>query len=384
MRILFPVNHPFFLERGPDVRLVKTARALAELGHRVTLMIGRTAPRAEVLAYYGVSDHPGLEMVQLPVLRRRRWPRLSWHGVFHLGCLFALMWTRARARVDILHLSDMKLARFLLPYLDGGKARWIYEAHGLHCFGEPGRGFDLDPIEGAVFARMDHLVATTRTLADILQHKCGLTRPVSVVPLATDIPDGGRTARPRRPGAPRIFYVGQLYPLQGVDCFVEALAELPGVEGHIVGGQPGQIASLRRVAQECGVASRVTFYGFVRPADLSRLLVDADLFVLPARAQGKMPYVGHVKLYEYMAWGRPIVASDLPSVREDLRDGENGLLIPPEDPRALAAAIRRAVEDAELAARLGVRAREAAQQYTYLARAARLVEVYQRVLSHRT
>ncbi|HEY4719055.1 MAG TPA: hypothetical protein VIH84_00555, partial [Candidatus Methylomirabilis sp.] len=111
MRILFPVNHPFFLERGPDVRLVKTARALAELGHRVTLMIGRTAPRAEVLAYYGVSDHPGLEMVQLPVLRRRRWPRLSWHGVFHLGCLFALMWTRARARVDILHLSDMKLAR---------------------------------------------------------------------------------------------------------------------------------------------------------------------------------------------------------------------------------------------------------------------------------
>jgi glycosyltransferase involved in cell wall biosynthesis len=361
---------------------MKTARALAALGHRVTLIIGRTASRAELLAYYGVCDHAGLEILQLPVLRRRRWPRFSWHAVYNVSCLLALTRIRERGLGDVMHLSDLKLARFLLCWVKDRALCWIYEVHGLRCLREPFRGIGLDPTEAKTFARVDQLVVTTRTLAEILQRECGVGRAVSVVSLATDLPPVCADAS-RRPGPPRIFYVGQLYPLQGVDLVVEALTHLPGMEGHIVGGRPEQIASLRRLAEKAGVAPRVTFHGFVRPADLSRLLGDADLFVLPARAQGKMPYVGHVKLYEYMAWGRPIVAADLPAVREDLLDGENGLLVPPGDPKALAGAVRRILEDAELAAQLGARAGKAAQNYTYHARAGRLTEVYRQALSAR-
>jgi glycosyltransferase involved in cell wall biosynthesis len=346
----------------------------------VTLVIGRTASRAELLEYYGVSDHPGLEVVQLPVLRRRPWPRLSWHAVYNLSCLLTLASIWGRDRLDILHLSDLKLARFLLRWTSRRAWRWIYEVHGLRCLQDPSPGIDLDPIEGKVFAAMDQVVATTRVLGQILQHKCGVRRPIAVVPLAADTP-GVVAGAPRSPGPPRVFYVGQLYPLQGVDLFLEALTDLPRVEGDVVGGRPDQVASLRRLAEELGVASRVRFHGFVRPADLTHLVRDADLFVLPARAEGKMPYVGHVKLYEYMAWGRPIVAADLPAVREDLRDGENGLLVPAGDPKGLAAAIRRILEDGELAARVGARAREAAQNYTYHARAVRLVEVYRQAVS---
>jgi glycosyltransferase involved in cell wall biosynthesis len=362
---------------------MKTARALVELGHRVTLIIGRTASRTELLEYYGVSDHPELEVVQLPVLRRRSWPRLSWHAVYNVSCLVTLAAIWGRDPWDVLHLSDLKLARFLLRWTRRRTCPWIYEVHGLRSFRDPSRGIELDPIEGEVFAATDQMVATTRVLGQILEHKCGVRRPIAVVPLATDLA-GVVTGAPRSPGPPRVFYVGQLYPLQGVDLFLEALGDLPQVEGDVVGGRPEQVASLRRLAEELGMASRVRFHGFVRPADLSHLVRDADLFVLPARAEGKMPYVGHVKLYEYMAWGRPIVAADLPAVREDLRDEENGLLVPAGDPKGLAGAIRRILEDGELAARVGARAREAARHYTYQARAARLVEVYRQVLRTQT
>jgi glycosyltransferase involved in cell wall biosynthesis len=73
-----------------------------------------------------------------------------------------------------------------------------------------------------------------------------------------------------------------------------------------------------------------------------------------------------------MAAGRPIVASDLPSSREVLRDGESALLVPPGDATALAAAVRRVLSDRELAARLAHAAWDEAPQYSWDARARKL------------
>jgi glycosyltransferase involved in cell wall biosynthesis len=75
-----------------------------------------------------------------------------------------------------------------------------------------------------------------------------------------------------------------------------------------------------------------------------------------------------------MAAGAPIVASDLPTVREILDDGDNALLVPPEDPEALAAAIRRLLVNPGLADRLRRTAYEQVQAYTWDARAARIIE----------
>ena len=76
-----------------------------------------------------------------------------------------------------------------------------------------------------------------------------------------------------------------------------------------------------------------------------------------------------LKLFEYMAAGVPILATDLPSIREVLRHGENAWLIPPGDPKALAEGIRHLLENPELARRLAERARGDVQKYTWKHRA---------------
>jgi glycosyltransferase involved in cell wall biosynthesis len=86
-----------------------------------------------------------------------------------------------------------------------------------------------------------------------------------------------------------------------------------------------------------------------------------------------------LKLFEYMAAGRAIVASDLPAIREVLTDGVNGLLVAPGDADALAAAIRRLAADAPLRLRLGAAAGKDASSYTWGRRAERLEELFAQV-----
>ena len=86
-----------------------------------------------------------------------------------------------------------------------------------------------------------------------------------------------------------------------------------------------------------------------------------------------------LKIFEAMAAGRPIVASDLPSSREVLRDGENALLVPPGDASALAATLRRVLSDPRLARRLAGAAWDEAPQYSWDARARALRALFEEV-----
>jgi glycosyltransferase involved in cell wall biosynthesis len=87
-----------------------------------------------------------------------------------------------------------------------------------------------------------------------------------------------------------------------------------------------------------------------------------------------------LKLFEYMASGRPIVASDLPSIREVLTDDHNALLVEPGNPQALTAAIRRLKADPGLGERLTRQALDDVRQYTWERRAAKLESLFTQVL----
>jgi glycosyltransferase involved in cell wall biosynthesis len=176
-----------------------------------------------------------------------------------------------------------------------------------------------------------------------------------------------------------IGYAGHLYPWKGADLVIEAVAALPEVEGVIVGGHEGEpdLARLKAFAVELNCASRVTFTGLIPPPQVAATLMQADVLVLPNRASAiSNEFTSPLKLFEYMASGRPIVASDLPSLREVLRDGENALLVQPGNPQALVAAIARIKDDAALGARLAERAREDVREFTWLRRAERLTALF--------
>jgi phosphatidylinositol alpha-mannosyltransferase len=117
----------------------------------------------------------------------------------------------------------------------------------------------------------------------------------------------------------------------------------------------------------------------VHSSELPRWYATGDIFCSPATGNESFGIV----LVEAMAAGLPVVASDIPGYREVVRDGREGLLVPPSDPVALAVALREVLDDAHLAARLGAAGRVRAERYSWDAVAAAIEAVYARVLARR-
>ncbi len=117
----------------------------------------------------------------------------------------------------------------------------------------------------------------------------------------------------------------------------------------------------------------MTFTGLLAPAEVPPLLARATVLALPNPASAlSTRFTSPLKLFEYMAAGRAIVASDLPAVREVLDDGVTALLVAPGDARALAGGIERVIADRALAASLGRAAFEKSRAYGWDRRAERL------------
>jgi glycogen(starch) synthase len=154
--------------------------------------------------------------------------------------------------------------------------------------------------------------------------------------------------RPERWGG-RLLYVGRLDPVKGVDVLLAAVAELPDVTLRLVGsGNELYESELRRQAQSLGVQERVEFAGAVDAELLPSIYADADAVIFPVRWQE--PW-GLVPL-EAMAVGRPVIATSRGGAATYLRDGDNALLMPVDDPQALAALVRRLAESQDLRAKL--------------------------------
>jgi glycosyltransferase involved in cell wall biosynthesis len=128
----------------------------------------------------------------------------------------------------------------------------------------------------------------------------------------------------------------------------------------------------------------VTFTGQLDPPAVAARLQEADVLVIAsARSQISAAYTSALKQYEYMASGRPIVASDLPALREVLTDGEQALLAEAGNAGALAAALRRVMDDEDLARGLARRAYDAVRAYSWARRAERLEPLLQAVCEAR-
>jgi glycosyltransferase involved in cell wall biosynthesis len=159
-----------------------------------------------------------------------------------------------------------------------------------------------------------------------------------------------------------------------VDAVARAVNAGAEIDLLLVGGPEASAAALRAQWIARGLPpGRLHCVGQVAPDAVPRYLAAMDVGVLP------LPWTEHfafhasaLKLFEYMAAGCAVLASNLPSTAEVLRDGETGLLVPPGDATALADALQRLYADRDLCRRLGEQARIDAQQYTWSARAVRI------------
>jgi glycosyltransferase involved in cell wall biosynthesis len=171
----------------------------------------------------------------------------------------------------------------------------------------------------------------------------------------------------------RVGAVANLRHIKGLDVLVAAAAmvtrEFPEATFHVAGEGPER-ATLQSAIRELGIAPRFHLHGAV--ADIPGFLAGLDVAVLPSRAEGMSNAV-----LEYMAAGRPLVATAVGATPEVIRDGVDGLLVPPGDAPTLANAIARLLRDRPLARKLAVSARRrASEQYSRAAMVRRFEEFY--------
>jgi glycosyltransferase involved in cell wall biosynthesis len=195
----------------------------------------------------------------------------------------------------------------------------------------------------------DARTATSRFLAETVRRRFDVDP--KVVPFGIDTDRFRPRAGERRPGPPRIGFVKmRLDATYGPDVLVEALGRLPEDQPFemLIAGDGGMRPVLEARIADLGLADRVRFLGVLAHAEIEPLLADLDIFAMPSRREA-----WGVAAAEASAVGLPVVASRVGGVPEIVVDGETGLLVPAEDPAALAAALGKLLADPEFGARMG-------------------------------
>jgi glycosyltransferase involved in cell wall biosynthesis len=269
----------------------------------------------------------------------------------------------------------------------------VVTAHGSDVFALRGRAFRLAKrlalrLADAVTANSD---ATRRAVLDIGGE--AVADKLVRIPMGAGFEGEPREAEVaqlraalRRGQGPLLAFVGRLIPEKGATDLLEAVARLapdhPDVTAVLVGDGPER-GALERQAATLGIGSRVHFAGWLAPAEVQARLAAADIFVAPARpGPGGGQEAQGIALAEAMLAARPIVATAIGGIPEAIRDGETGLLVPPENPASIAAAVGRLAADPVLGTSLGEAARSlATAQFTRAASASRFAGLYARVAS---
>jgi glycosyltransferase involved in cell wall biosynthesis len=191
------------------------------------------------------------------------------------------------------------------------------------------------------YRRCAHLVGNTQDIANWIVRQGVPAARVHYVPnFVPDLagaPPANRAALGVPPDAPLLLALGRLHPVKGFDLLIRALADLPGVHAVIAGEGPER-AALTRLAADCNVAARVHLPGW--RTDTAALLAAADIFICPSRHEP----LGNAVLEAWSA-ARPVIAAAAHGPAALIRDGIDGLLVPLEQPEALAAAIRTCLAD---------------------------------------
>ncbi|MGE5541240.1 MAG: glycosyltransferase family 4 protein [Bacillota bacterium] len=358
MKICYVANIRIPTEKAHGVQIMKMCEAFAELGHEVELVVTtrKTSISEDSFIYYGVKSNFQITRVAVP-------DTVGWGP---LGFLFeTLVFARAVRKMIVRERPDL---------IFGRDERVLASCVGL------GIPMQWESHTGAWNAAVRRLVAARVPIVVISD---GLRKfyqshgvPTDRMLVAHDGVDLGafevsetkEVARTRL-GLPRdvwiALYAGRLDGWKGVGTLLEASNMLPDdIRVVIIGGEDHQVRELS------AKYPRVTFLGYRPYRELPQNLAAADVLVLPNTGSDAISrsYTSPLKLFAYLASGRPVIASNLPSICE-IVDERSAVLVPPDDAGAVADAIRRVMNDPGLAQVLAERGREKVEVHSWMARA---------------
>ena len=380
--------HVAMLVRNPfthDSRVEKEAATLRDAGYRVTVMADAAPAQPER------EEKDGIAVRRMA----RRGPRIP-------GVSFMLHeWRLGRAltalRPDVLHAHD---SNALLPV--GIAARslrrpFVYDAHDLWLHRPRRQRSRLyHTLQNAFFGIIERLfvprAAVTLTvsapIARHLEHRYRLAR-VELVPNYPERP-GATVRREIReleglahvpPSAPIVLYLGGLMGGRGIEYLARSMADVPAAHLVLLGSGhqgPELVAEARRT----GVDERVHIIPPVPPEEVVDHASSATIGVSPIVPSClNYEYSLPNKLFQYMAAGIPVVASDFPQVREVVVGSDAGLVVDTQRPEAIAAALNELLGDRDAALAMGERGRKAVEErYNWSTSAAALLAAYGRII----
>lgn len=368
MKIVYLSSAELPSRAANSIHVVKMCQAFAANGHDVTLFAnvagGDTMADADIFRHYDVAGDFEL----------RRLPRLS---VPYAGHLLGLFMAREAAKATPDLVMGRHPAACYFSMLAGLPT--YFETHA--SIEESGRfthWLFRRMIRSRNFAK---LILITEALGTFYKERYGLGDDQLLI-----LPDGADPvseavapkAGMRVNGKVNVGYTGHLYPGKGMEI-ISALAPLcPEHHFHVVGGKDEDIAHwMSRI----GTCPNITFHGYQPHSEIAACLQALDIVLLPNQREVKANAGGNIgawtsplKLFEYMASGKPIIASDIPALREVVEHERNALLCPHDDAGAWKKAMQRLAETPGLGERIASAARhDLEHRYSWIRRAEAIV-----------
>ncbi|WP_035985009.1 glycosyltransferase family 4 protein [Leptolyngbya sp. KIOST-1] len=351
---------PVFGCKGCSIHVQEVVRALVNQGHQVTLFAARLGGEAPT------------DLAQVPV---HRLPKVPQHDPVQREQAEMAANLDLRFALETAGPFDLVYERYSLWSVSGmeyGRDRTIPSILEVNAplLQEQAQYRQLIHTEQAqrmaqrVFATATALVAVSEDVATYLGTFPQAEGRVHVIPNGVNVDrfhptppsQNGRTAvRPYTIG-----FLGTMKTWHGLPILAEAFTQLhrhcPQARLSMIGDGPARPA-MEQTLKERGLGAAVTWHGRVSPQQIPRLLAAVDVAVAPY-PQLENFYFSPLKVYEYMAAGLPVVASDLGQLRQIIRPGIDGLLCPPGDAAALADRLRQLEAQPRLRQRLGRAARQ--------------------------
>ncbi|MFM7547933.1 MAG: glycosyltransferase family 4 protein [Cyanobacteriota bacterium] len=344
MRIGYLAYTPMPSHKASGVNIMKMCDALAELGHEVRLFnprISAGVSAAELATFYGIRDR--ISLCRLPR------PRNRLKGLVR----YTRSYRRAMKaiRSDLLYIRDHGAKVYIPCRLRIDK---VFEAHLLHVDNPHIQALERDPalrqfvvISSALREEYDRFYPSLASILSV--HHDGADPGITSCEQAS-------LRLPLIADKLNAAYIGNLYPGKGMELIQQLLPLAEFCHFHILGGQGEELEHWRR---RCGAAENITFDGFLSPAAVEQLRSQFDCLLAPfqTRVMGGpdtnvAQWMSPLKIFEYMASGKPIIASDLPVIREVLENEVNAFLCRPDNPADWAAALRRIRNESKLSAEI--------------------------------
>ncbi len=383
-RIVYAAFDRFPAPKGAAVHIGEFARELGSAFGGVNLVTVAHPEPADTVQI------PGVTHVPLPALGTDLIERVA-NFRAHLSA-----WWKGRC-FEVVHVRSIFEGYHIARSKESSCKRFVFEVNGLPSielkYNYPAVADDrellrkLTAMEDRCLAAADLVVTVSRVTAGYLAGRGVSPERIRVIPNGVNLdvfPDRSWTPID---GRVRLLYAGTMSAWQGVRLAIEALALLirDAPTTLVLAGpaRPRQERDLRELCWELGVADSVRFAGPVDQATLARLHHESDVILAPLTANDRNLVQGccPLKVLDAMASGTPLVASDLPVVRELARPEVNALLVRPGSAKAIKDAVIRLAADPSLGIRLASSARGAvARNRTWDHARARLVAAYGEVL----